>query len=44
MGWSLVDYVVTVKDQEPPMLLRTVFVWSKSNGGWLVEAAVGYKV
>lgn len=43
MGWSLVDYVVTIKDQELPMILRTVFIWSRSSGGWLVESAVGYK-
>jgi len=44
MGWSLVDYVVAIKDQEPPMILRTVFIWSRSSDGWLVESAVGYKV
>lgn len=43
MGWSLVDYVVTIKDQESPMILRTVFIWSKSSSGWFVESAVGYK-
>lgn len=26
------------------MILQTVFIWSKSSGGWLVESAVGYKV
>ncbi len=43
MGWSLVDYVVTIKDQGSPMILRTVFVWSRSNSDWLVESAVGYR-
>lgn len=44
MGWSLVDYVVTIKDQESPTIPRTVFIWSKSSGEWFVESAVGYKV
>jgi len=43
MGWSLVDYVATINDQEPPLILRTVFIWSWSTGSWLVESAVGYR-
>ena len=43
MGWSLVDYVVTFGDEAPSMTLRTVFIWSRSSGDWLVETAVGYQ-
>ena len=43
MGWSLVDYVVDLDQVEQPMTLRTVFIWSRSDHGWLVELASGYK-
>ena len=42
-GWSLVDYHVTFDDGAAPLTLRTMFVWVRLDGDWLVEAATGHE-